>query len=265
MASSKLTSAQRKVLLSALKGQKVHGTMDLSPNDVLVQIALPLVLILAIVIQLLTVAQTVETEKVTEQTDEGPVLLDLWKQQLILRIDRTFALWEDDSGIVKLSDFDRIKWESDWPEDDLFQELCTKGLELGNIKELRRQIYNNALEYNPEEYGESEESAALFIDLYDPEAENVQKSADEIPPEYWIDNERRAYAFSYIEERCLKWKETLENIQWATVEKIVAVLPIDSELTNKNLATQMDNISQALNDLGYPLLPSVIQEYNKNE
>ncbi len=42
-------------------------------------------------------------------------------------------------------------------------------------------------------------------------------------------------------------------------------MPIDSELTDKNLAKQMNNISQELNDLGYPLLPSVIQEYSKDE
>ena len=265
MAGSKLTSAQRKVLLAALRGQKVHGTMDLSPNDVLVQIALPLVLILAIVIQLLTVAQTVETEQITEQKDEGPVLLDLWKQQVILRAERIFALWEQDSGISALRDFDRIKWTSDWPDDELFQELCKKGLELGNLNEFKRRIYNDALEYNPADYGESDESIALFKDLYDAEAESVLKSADEVPPEYWIDDERRAYALSYIEERCLKWKETLENLQWATVEKIVTALPLDSELTDKNLAKQMNNISQALNDSGYPLLPTVIQEYSKNE
>ena len=239
--------------------------MDLSPNDVLVQIALPLVLILAIVIQLLTVAQSVESEQVTERKDEGPVLLDLWKQQLILRIDRIFALWEQDSGITKISEVDRLKWDSGWPDDELFQNLCKKGLELSDLRELERRIYNDALEYNPIEYGESEDNVDLFKDLYDPEAENPLGSADEIPPEYWIDENRRNYAFSYIEERCLKWKETLENLQWGAVNKIVATLPIDSELTDKNLATQMEKISQKLDDLGYPLLPSVIQEYNKNE
>ncbi len=217
MASSKLTSAQRKVLLAALKGQKVHGTMELSPNDVLVQIALPLVLILAIVIQLLTVAETVETKQVTEQTDEGPVLLDLWKQQIILRADRIFSLWENESGIAALRDFDRIKWKSDWPDDELFQELCKKGLELGHLKAFKRKLYNDALEYDPVDHGESEESISLFHDLYDSDFQSDQNNSEEVPPEYWIDVERRTYALNYIEERCSKWKEILENLQWATV------------------------------------------------
>ena len=266
MASSKSKALQqRKKLVSALLGKDALKTMELSPNDVLVQIALPLVLILAVIIQLLTVAQSVQSEQITEQKDEGPILLDLWKQQLILRVDSIFALWEQDSGIVKLSDFDRIKWKSGWPEDELYQELCKKGLELGDLRELKRQIYNDALEYNPKEFGESEERIALFKDLYDPDAENTLVNPDDVPEEYRINDERREYAFRYVEERCLKWKSTLENLQWATVDKIVTALPIDSELTDKNLAVQMGNIAQALEDLGYPLLPSLIQEYSKNE
>ena len=264
MASPKLKKAHQKILMAALTGKKIPSTMELSPNDVLVQIALPLVLILAIVIQLLTVATSVE-EQVTERKDEGPVLLDLWKQQLILRIDRIFSLWEQDSGITTLSDLDRIKWKSGWPEDELLQNLFNKGLELGNFRELKKRIYNDALEYDPREHGESEETAELFKELYDPEAENPLTNGEDVTDDYRIDDKRRNYAKSYIGERCLKWKESLENIQWATVDKIVSTLPVDSEMTDRNLATQMNNISKALDDLGYPLLPSVIQEYSKNE
>ena len=264
MASSKSNALrQRKKIVTALLGKDALKSVELSPNDVLVQIALPLVLILAVIIQLLTVAQSVQSEQITEQKDEGPILLDLWKQQLILRADSIFALWQQDSGIEKLSDFDRIKWKSGWPEDELYQELCKKGLELGNISELKRRIYNDALTYDPNEYGESEERISLFKALYDPEVENNLVQEDDVPEEYTINDERREYAFRYIEERCLQWKSTLENLQWATVDKIVTDLPIDSELTDKNLAVQMSNIAQALEDLGYPLLPSLIQEYSK--
>lgn len=256
---AKAKRIQQKRLMAVLSGKNA-GTLELSPNDVLVQIALPLILILAIIVQLLTVAQSVQSE-----SDDGPILLDLWKQQLILRVDRMFTQWEEKSGITNFPDFSRINWKGEWPNDPRFQTLCKSSLELSDITKFGQLIYYDALNYDPQLNGEDEKSIQLFKELYDPEAPNAPATPGDIKKEFWIDDQRRAYANSYIAERILRWKEIVENLQWNTIGKIVVELPLDHELTDKNLAVQMDNIANALDNLGYPLLPSVIQEYDKNE
>jgi len=74
-----------------------------SPNDVLVQIALPLILILAIIARLTMVASSMMA-----QQDTGPAVMELWKQQIILRIDRILDDWESDANLAVFSDFSRV-------------------------------------------------------------------------------------------------------------------------------------------------------------
>ena len=113
---------------------------SLSPNDVLVQIALPLVLILAIATRLMMMATQ----------DEGPVILELWKQQLILRIDWVLDKWEKESGLSMFPDFNRVQWNGIWPDDQQYQRLCANGKDLANIENLTLKLYHEALEYKPE-------------------------------------------------------------------------------------------------------------------
>ena len=263
MLNTKSKRNQQKQIIAALTGKTPPASLELSPNDVLVQIALPLILILAIIVQLLTVAQSSTVQKKT--TGEGPVLLDLWKQQLILRIERINAMWEKDSSINEFSNLSQVGWSKEWPKDEKFKKLCEKGLAFLGDPDFKVRIYKDALAYDAEQMETDPENVSLFQDLYDPNFISESGDKSEVPEEYHINDERRDYIYRYIEERCLKWQETLENLQWGVVEKIVTALPIDHELSNKNLAVQMENISQALEDLGYPLMPSVIQEYEKNE
>ena len=63
------------------KRAKARRGLSLSPNDALVQVALPLVLILAIITRLMVIEYTEAVR------NKGPRILEMWKQQLILRID----------------------------------------------------------------------------------------------------------------------------------------------------------------------------------
>ena len=80
--------------------QKAGRSPLLSPNDALVQVALPLVLILAIITRLMVIEYTEAVR------NKGPRILEMWKQQLILRIDTVMDNWEREaelgiSGIFK--------------------------------------------------------------------------------------------------------------------------------------------------------------------
>jgi len=241
--------------LDALTGRSSRKLFSLSPNDVLVQISLPLVLILAIATRLMMIGQSMAS------MDQGPVILDLWKQQLILRVEHVLTDWENESGLSSFQNFDRIQWSGQWPNDSSFKKLCSSGLELEDLESIKLTLYRKALHYHPAA-SDSDETQFDFLQvLYDPLESDPPPDAEQIPEDFRIDAERRAYALEYIGERSLKWKSKIENLQWGMIDKVVAGLPAEDSLTDKRLSVQMKNISKALSDRGYPLMPSIADEY----
>lgn len=245
--------------LDALTGRSPRKLFSLSPNDVLVQISLPLVLILAIATRLMMIGQSMAS------MDRGPVILDLWKQQLILRVEHVLKNWEKESGLSAFPDFERIRWNKQWPVDPDFQRLCSCGLDLADIEKMKLSLYRKALHYRPPASDSEQTQFAFLQDLYDPLEGDPPADADKIPSEFRINAQRREYALGYIEERCLKWKSRIENMQWGIIDQVVARLPREENLTDKRLSVQMKNISTALAEKGYPLLPAVANEYGDNE
>lgn len=240
--------------IDALTGRSSRKLFSLSPNDVLVQISLPLVLILAIATRLMMIAQSMST------VDQGPVILDLWKQQLILRVEHVLQDWEKSSGLAELPDFSRVHWQGQFPNDPVFSKLCTAGHELSDINALKLKLYRAALNYTPPD--STAQSEFKFIQtLYDPQEAPPGQDPATVPEEFRITPERRAYALDYIGERCLSWQSQLEEMQWAMIDKVAAEMSPDSSLADKDLATQMRKIADALKQHGYPLLPTIADEY----
>ena len=204
---------------------------SMSPNDVLVQVSLPLILILAIATRLFT-AQ-----------DQSPLVLELWKQQVILRVEQTLNNWENSSSLMAFPDFSRVQWRGSWPEDARYQSLCLYARSLDNLGELKLRLLKEALE-TPVVVTNGAAPAAF---------------------EGLIDNERREYALAHIEQRCLKWKSRVADLQWATVERVLSALPVGDPLTDRSLEKQMNNLSGALKEGGYPLMDSVLNEYRRKE
>jgi len=240
--------------LDALTGRSPRKLFSLSPNDVLVQISLPLVLILAIATRLMMIGQSIAS------VDNGPIILDLWKQQLILRVDHVLAEWERESGLASLPSFDRVRWQQEWPDDNAFRHLCAEGQALADLDALRLELYRKALQ--PPSSIDAEDTSFSFIqELYDPLESDPSVDPDTIPSDFQITPERRAYAMTYIAERCLKWRAEVEDLQWETIDQIMTRLPAEEDLTDRRLQIQMKNIAAALSERGYPLLPSVANEY----
>ena len=239
--------------LDALANKSARKFFSFSPNDVLVQVALPLVLILAIAVRLMHVALSATTQ------DQGPVILDLWKQQLILRIDAALDRWEKESGLAALPDFERVLWSGAWPDDPRFQQLCARGAALADTPRLAIELYEQALRHEPA--GGDAAAASYLVQLYDPLSAVKPENPDAIPPEFTITPERRAFALSYIEERSRTWKEQVETLQWSAVNRIARALPLQDGITERNLQEQMKQLAQSLEARGYPLLPSVIHAY----
>jgi hypothetical protein len=239
--------------LDALANKSSRKFFSFSPNDVLVQVALPLVLILAIAVRLMHVALSATTQ------DQGPVILDLWKQQLILRIDAELDRWEKESGLAALPDFERVLWSGAWPDDPRFKQLCGRSTDLADSAQLAGQLYEQALRREPAEADAS--TSSYLVQLYDPLSSVKPENPESIPADFTITPERRAFALGYIEERCRTWKDQVETLQWSAVNRIARSLPLQDGITERNLQDQMKQLAHALDERGYPLLPSVIHAY----
>jgi hypothetical protein len=240
-------------ILDELQRRQRKRLFTFSPNDALVQISLPLVLILAIATRLMIVSQSLSAQ------DQGPVILDLWKQQLILRIDRVMEDWERAAQLAAFPEFERIQWGGGWPGDTRFAALCEKARELDDLPALTTGIYHAALSYRPDELDPS--SVAT---LYDPQSPIIPENADKIPSQFRIDAERRQYALDYIRERCLQWRDRIEALQWSVVARCAAELPVNDELADAEIAAQAAKLAGGLAERGYPLLESITSEYRKD-
>jgi hypothetical protein len=243
--------------LDALANKSATKFFAFSPNDVLVQVALPLVLILAIATRLMTIGQSLASK------DKGPVILDLWKQQLILRVDSVMDQWERSSGLAALPDFERVLWQGAWPDDARFKQVCEGARALADLPQFSNELYEQALRYQPDAAASPATSNqfAYLVQMYDPQSSVAVPDPDAVPAEFRITPERRAFAQRYIEERGRKWLAQVENLQWNAVERLARSLPIDDAITDASLPAQMKKLAGALAERGYPLLPSVVHEY----
>lgn len=239
-------------ILDELQRRQRKRLFSFSPNDALVQISLPLVLILAIATRLMIVSQSISAQ------DQGPVILDIWKQQLILRIDKVMDAWREDSQLPSFPEFGRVQWGAEWPGDERFKTLCREGQALNDIGQLTTNLYYQALKYSPEDEEAGGASGAV---LYDPKSPIKPPNAEKIPARFRIDDKRRAYALSYIREGCIEWKDRLEGLQWSLVARCAAELPLNDDLADADIAVQAQKLASALAARGYPLLQSITTEY----
>ena len=231
---------------------------SLSPNDALVQISLPLVLILAIATRLMILSQSMTIN------DKGPAILDLWKQQLILRTDKILENWERKSEYNAFPEFSRVLWKANWPADKRFITLCTEAQALNNIGTLSSNLYYKALSYQPTiDNQSSNDTTAYLFDIYDPEAPNAPPNAEKIPLKFRITPERRKYAIEYINKRCLSWKQHIEDLQWSLVAACAERSPISETWSDSELAVQMQKLSSVLKEKDYPLLLNLTEEYRR--
>jgi hypothetical protein len=237
--------------IDRLVGRGTGMSGGLSPNDVLVQIALPLVLILAIATRLITMGQAL-----TDQ-DRGAIILDLWKQQLILRMEQVLTRWEQKAELPAFPDPDRIRWVDGWPDDARFARLCRATQELENIDELSWTLYREALAYKPP----VEADAGVFFPLHDPLL--AATPPEHMPADFVMDYARRAFALDYLRERGLQWRERVTTLQWSVVGEAVAHLSPEDPLSDGRLAVQLRRISAALAARDMPLLPSVAGAYGE--
>ena len=240
-------------------GRSTSSLFNMSPNDVLVQISLPVILILAIATRLITIGQSLSHQDANREQ----AVLDLWKQHLILRVDRALDRWEKESGLPQFSDFGRVYWNNRWPDDSRFRGLCQKAIALGDLSKVTESLYREALAYRPSDTNAAGGGPLGATALYDPRYAIPGMNSNAVPPEFKIDDARRRYAFQYIEERCKRWTQEVEDLQWKMIDRLASELPPGDPLTDAKLDVQMKNIAAALESRGYPLLPGVSREYRK--
>ncbi len=238
---------------AALYGRKIKisSPWSVSPNDVLVQIALPLILVLAIIIQLM---------KLKVSSDES--YLEPWKQQIILRINLVQSSWQIRFRLNEYVTEQDIVWSEQFPNDKGFSVLNQYSQRLADIHGFSEIIYKESLSLTSDEIdGTSESNHSRFRSVWD--ADFSTSKPEGLSDEFIYDAEKRAFALEQIEEQLVSWKQQVESLQWAVVNRVVSKLTLNDALSDSDPATQMQNISNALSSHGYPLLPSVLNEYAK--
>ncbi len=220
----------------------------LSPNDALVQISLPLVLILAIMTRLMVIGQSM-----SEQA-ESPAILEMWKQLLIYRIDQVMNDWEVSAELRAFPDASRIQWEGTLPQDVRFQTLCSESQTLNDPTAFQLDIYDQALTPDTAKEG------AQWV-LYDPLSSVIPPGVDTMPSEALITAERRAYALSHISDRLLQWQQQVEELQWATVAEVAFRMPLDAAPEGEGASSELRTILSELAGKGYPFLERILREY----
>ena len=221
---------------------------SLSPNDALVQISLPLVLILAIMTRLMVIGQSMTAQ------EESPAILEMWKQQLIFRIDQEMDGWATEAELPAFPDASRILWEGSFPSDARFKTLCEKSQALNKQDVLQLWLYEQALLPDTEGEGPS-------LILYDPLASVKPENLSDLPPESLITPERREYALAHIADRMLQWRKQVEELQWTAISETAARLPLDEEAESAEASSELRRIARELSQRGYPFLDRVTQEY----
>jgi hypothetical protein len=229
--------------LDALVNRSQTQLYTHSPNDVLVQIALPLILILAITTRLTMVAHSMMA-----QQDTGPAVMELWKQQVILRIDREIDAWEREANLALFPDFSHVVFDDAWPEDPRFGQLCHKARELNDHERLQRSILSAALAHQadgtPGAVAELVPEADFTLEPGSPEA---------------------AYAEDYISQRLAQWSDLIAGLHWETVGHVAAHLPLADQAGANDARSQLQHIASELDKRGYPLVSSVRAEYGREE
>jgi len=241
-ASPTMGKGQAKVLarrLDTLLGRPGAQLHVHSPNDVLVQIALPLVLILAIAVRLTMAAHSMVTgERV------NPVVMELWKQQVILRAEQVLDGWERESGFVLFPDLAHVRWEDGFPADERLAHLFESATALNDAAALRERFVEQVLR---------EQIAAM------PEA--LRSEADAMT----ADEEQllavQAFAREIIDQRCRGWEEHIRGLQWELVADLASSLPVTAETQGGDLRQEMRILADALAERDYPLLENVRGEF----
>lgn len=243
MADSGYNAARAARQIDALVNRSQTRLYTHSPNDVLVQIALPLILILAITTRLTMVAYNM-----LSQQDMAPAVMELWKQQVILRIDRVLEDWEHEANLATFSEFTHVGFAEAWPDDPRYSQLCRKAQELNDRDGLQRNILTAALASQsastPGAVAGMVPESELALDPGSPEA---------------------AYAEDYIAQRLAQWSDHIASLHWETVGHVAGHLPLASRTGAADAPAQLQHIATELESRGYPLIASVRAEYGREK
>ena len=69
--------------------------------------------------------------------------------------------------------------------------------------------------------------------------------------------------FGYIADRMAKWKEKVEGLQWSVVAKCADEMPLQDFGPGQDGVYATSRVANELKGCGYPLLNSVLEEYEK--
>ncbi len=246
------------------------GTQGLAPMELFAHVTLPLILILAISTQLISVSHSAAIRDVENTISElkkdgaWTNVLAAWRQNFIRRIDLvcderahamrlnlfTQAAVDERGAVRKQASFARVLWRDGFPADDDLKHLFTSAQVLLNPNKLELELYEKVLTYRPPNGSQAE-----FPMLFDA----VLPGRDSQPPapqDFRVTDEQRAFALEKIRQHCVRWVQLVEMLQIGVVSEVEkehfrpqGTGDLDTDLANAVAATV-----RHLEERGYPLL-----------
>lgn len=228
---------------------------SVSPNDGLVNLSWPIILILAIAAiatsgQAEAISEITDVVQRLEKQDKDEIILELWKQALIRRVDLVCASRREEWRLDMFPIADRVKRQQGWPSDGDFSHLCEHAKELNDTGKLTLSLYKAALANNADGLGRMFDPMTFrgSSPLVGPNVLGRSKEA----------NEQRAFALARIRERCLHWREHVRELQLHVVEEVLDEPAAVASVMASDSSTMKLKIASALKKRGYPLLSDVL-------
>lgn len=232
------------------------GEGSMTALELLSNLLFPLILVLAMSTiiaggQRQSIQEIERVAKQLEQTDKHKLVIELFRQQLIRKIDAACGQRRTALQIDLFPDFSRVRLQDGLLADPAFGQLCINAqASFSKLDRLTLEIYSAALAHR-------EEGVELMYDTVlfegtapDVNAANILGTSPEA-------QEHREFALARIRERCLAWQEQVVGLQRQAILSF-----LDSSAVGSVRATETEQLRHRLRAefqlRGYPLLDQAL-------
>jgi hypothetical protein len=227
---------------------------SIGPNDGLVNLSWPLILILsisAIVAAGQAEAISDANRVVNQWKDEGKekILLDLWKQALIHRVEAVCREREESWKLNMFPHYSRVSTNAGWPADKDFGHLCceTEG-PLSDTTALQCELYAAALAYT------NDNMPGMYDTICFPNTAPDKLGTPNVLGESEEADRQRKLAQKLIAEKVSLWNRVVRELQNSAILTLLDSSAVET-VRDPDRIRMKQRIRQQFGSRGFPLLP----------
>ena len=242
--------------LESIAESRARRQSSIGPNDLLVNVSWPLILILSIAaINAAGQARAImDIEAVVERWDESgksQILIEVFRQQLLRKIDAVCEGQRQKLNVHLLPEFSRVATKSGLPDDGGFAEMCREASrDLVDVESLTKDLYGKALIHVEDGL------EPMFDPIVFPGTAPMVKSPN-ILGESSQSKAYRQFAIDRIRERVTDWQFHVVSLQQQAVDHLLDS-PAIERLRDAERSRTAQHIRAEFDSRGYPLLPGAL-------